>query len=823
MATGQGNLEITSWARWPVNKPGQGIAVAPAGEVYVAAGSYIVVYDSARTPSVFAGQSKLERFVEGHRLNEAGFGTLGGLRFIEDLLHFCDRKSHIIGYIENDNVVKYAGTGDEGRRDGPRLQATFSYPTDIISYRGKILISDYDSKYIRIINEAGRVSSITSDGSPFAFCAVGDDEALFVSCHMHNYIREIDLDKRATRVIAGTGNEGSLNGPVEAATFYRPRGMVCAGDDNSLYVIDCLNHRIRQVTTEIMPAAAEEEDSVTKFNPLPYQPTLKVTPVPNSVGWKYVSNLPGTLNSPEVSYPYFLVLSPEGELIWTDEQNCRLASIKNFATPVSSSPTLAKMTIKHFVAFSVLFDNANDASSSSAASVGSPLTLTHRASGNKLRLEPELINLALDDFSDSRLALLEESDLPFETVQLFVKLMYGDTEVLTSPSSESKCMDCIRLLILLRNLKIDVSDPLYAFITALYLGSLDALDLPTLIKVTIFIVMNSHASPELLYATDAIKKAQYNFKKWPGKPGTTPLSDPWKTLTGTAYAHLLESQFAAATSGLDESQALIQAAEIVESLGLKVLAHDFFVQSSQRYIFPFGKLQSRLQTMAEELRFKDVKDPLAEPNSLAIGISGFDKEVVVRDWIVWSRWKYLRRALGAGGAEALGHRLELPSYFPTTLLLPLLQFIYTGGTTLTHPMSDSDCLFIMINGAEFDLFEPNEYHGLATPEGDATKCVEDVSAIRGPKSTAPLAKPGFTNFVGHCRSRLLRGLTVDNCLPSLEYRLVCGSRHQVSMAVSFIEREWNNIKTLPDVTLRTYIDALSDHTRQILEEHGCKL
>lgn len=803
-----------------MNKPGQGIAVAPAGEVYVTAGSYIVVYDNNRVPSVYAGQSKLERFVEGHRLDAAGFGTLGGLRFVEDLLHFCDRKSHTIGYIENDMVVRYAGTGDEGRRDGPRLQATFSYPTDIISYRGKILISDYDSKHIRIINEAGRVSSITADGSPFAFCSVGDDEALFVSCHMHNYIREVDLEKRATRVIAGTGSEGSLNGPVETATFYRPRGMVSAGDDNSLYVIDCLNHRIRQITTEIM-SATDEEESFTMINHLPYQPSLKVTPVPNSVGWKYVSNLPGTLNSPEVSYPYFLVLSPEGELIWTDEQNRGLASIKNFSSPVSSSPTLAKMTLKHFVAFSVLFDNANDASSPNA-SIGSPVTLTHHTSGNKLQIEPELVDLALGSFK-SRLSVLEESNLPFKTIQLFVKLMYGDTEVLTSPGSEIKCMDCIRLLILFRSLEIDVSDPLYAFITALYLGSLDALNLPTLIKVTIFIVMNSTGSPELLYATDAIKKAQYNFSKWPGKPGTTPLSQAWTTLTGTAYAHELESQFSAATSELSESQALLQAAEIVQSLGLKVLAHDFFIQSSQRYVFPFGKLQSNLQAMAEKLKFNDINNRIVESNCLAIGISGFDKEVVVRDWIVWSRWKYLRRALGAGGAEALGHRLELPSYFPTTLLLPLLQFIYTGGTTLTHPMSDSDCLFIMMNGAEFDLFEPNEFHGLAVPEGDVKPTPEDPSTIRGPKSTAPLAKPGFTNFVGHCRSRLLRGLSVDNCLPSLEYRLVCGSRHQVNMAITFIEREWQNIKLLPEVTLRTYMDALSDHTRQILEEHGCKL
>lgn len=822
MADSEVKLEMTAWERWPVSFPGQGIAVGPAGEVYVSTGHYIVIYDTHRKPSVFAGQTKVERFKEGHRLTEAGFRTLGGLRYIEDSLYFCDRKASIIGYIDNDQVVRYAGNGDEGRRDGPRLDATFSYPTDVISYRGKILISDYDSKHIRVIDEAGMVTSISADGSPFALCSIGDDEALFVTCHMHNYIREVDLEKRTTRVIAGTGNEGSLNGMIETATFYRPRGMVCAGEENTLYVVDCLNHRIRQLTTSPIPDYTDEV-TASEINHPPYHTSLKMTPVPNSVGWKYVYNLTGTVNSSFVTYPYFMVVTPDGELIWSDEQNSRLVSIKDFTSPSSAKPTLAKMTAKNFVSFELLLEQDNDASQMRAC--GTPVALTHANSGASLQVEPQLLNLALDSFSNTGKSVLESTFLPFETVELFLKLMYGTTEPLASLEAESKCMTCIRLLMLLRSLELDVSEPLYAYITAEYLASLDSLDLPTLLKVTIFIVLNSIESPELLYATDAIKKAQYNFKKWPGKRGTTPLSEPWDSLTTSPFTHELESQWKAATKDIDPKEAMTSANEIVASLALKVLPHDFFIHSSQKYIFPFGKLQSNLEELAEKLHFKHVNDPIPESDCLlAIGITGYDQEVVVHDWIVWSRWKYLRLALGAGGVEASNRRLELPSYFPATLLIPLLQFIYTGGTILTHPLSDSDCLFVMVNGAEFNLFEPNEFHGLARTTEDTHDQHEGaVTAIRGPRSTAPQAMPGFVTFIGHSRSRLLRALTVENCLPSLEYRLICGHKRQADMALAFIEREWHNIKNMPEAVLRAHMDALGDNTKEILEKSGIEI
>lgn len=818
MAADEVRLDVTSWKPWPVYGDGQGIAVGSAGEIYVSVSSFIVLYDLKREPSIYAGTTRRLRFTEGDRLDKAAFGTLGGLRFIEDLLYFVDRRFCIIGYIENDMVVKYAGTGEEGRKDGPRLQATFSYPTDIIHYRGKILVSDYDNKYIRVIDEQGMVSSISADGSPFAFCSIGQDEALFVSCHMHNYIREVDLERKVTRIVAGTGREGKANGAIETSTFHRPRGMVSAGDNNILFVADCHNHCIRQITAEPMDLPTESTAPVELESYSHYRTTPKVTPTPNSMGWKYIYDFAGAHGPHQMPMrlPFFMTITRDGELLWTQEATPQLLSIKNFTDPFASKPTLTRMTTKHFVPFDILLERDNNGQQN-GIQIGRSTVLTHAASRRSLEIQPELVSHSLPGFTEQDKKSVEKSDLPFETVELFFKLLYGTIEPLATLKPQEKSLACLQLLRLLRSLGLDDRDPLYAVIFAEFLMSLDALDLPSLFNVAISIVMHDSSSHELLYVTDAVKKGQYNIAKWPGKRGTTPLSKPFDTLTTFSFAHQLESQFIEATSGLSDAESYPKAEEIVSSLGLQVLRHDFFNQVSQKYIFPFSQMQSSLEEMATHLAFKDTLSPTMDPSkTIVIGIAGHSKEVEVHDWVVWSRWEYLKRALGAGGAESVSRRLELPSYFPASLLLPLLQFIYTGGTTLTHPLSDTDCLFVMTYGAEFDLYEPNEFHGLYRFESDSKELNKTDTATRGTTTTAPVAKPGFITLVAHSRARLLRSLTLENCLPSLEYRLFCGSKRQSEIAMNFVRSEWENIKQLPLELYHSLIASLSQETLNLI-------
>ena len=83
---------------------------------------------------------------------------------------------------------------------------------------------------------------------PLAFpgkvVADAKSDRLFIADSNHNRIVITRLDGTLIETV-GSGNSGAADGPFDKATFYRPQGMVLAGDN--LYVADTENHLIRLV------------------------------------------------------------------------------------------------------------------------------------------------------------------------------------------------------------------------------------------------------------------------------------------------------------------------------------------------------------------------------------------------------------------------------------------------------------------------------------------------------------------------------------------------------------------------------------------------
>jgi sugar lactone lactonase YvrE len=106
-------------------------------------------------------------------------------------------------------VTTLAGTGEPGRRDGPRLQAEFDVPIGIdVDTRGNVYVVDSGGHRVRRISPEGVVSTI-----------------------------------------AGSGTAGYADGLVSEAEFWYPTD-IAVGPDGQLYIADWKNHRIRIITTD---------------------------------------------------------------------------------------------------------------------------------------------------------------------------------------------------------------------------------------------------------------------------------------------------------------------------------------------------------------------------------------------------------------------------------------------------------------------------------------------------------------------------------------------------------------------------------------------
>lgn len=195
----------------------------------------------------------------------ARFNSPDGIALVNRDLYVVDTNNSDLRKINLDTraVTTVAGTANiSGTEDGHATSAHFNLPSQVATDGKNIYISDSGNDTIRQLSLAdGMVKTIggqaqqtgKADGPASKSMFNGpsgvatDGKSVYVADTGNDEIRKIDLSTMTTSTIAGTGEEGSKDGPGAQAQFDNP-GALCL-NGNVLYVMDADSHSIRKIDT----------------------------------------------------------------------------------------------------------------------------------------------------------------------------------------------------------------------------------------------------------------------------------------------------------------------------------------------------------------------------------------------------------------------------------------------------------------------------------------------------------------------------------------------------------------------------------------------
>ncbi|MDR3672578.1 MAG: hypothetical protein P4L36_17155 [Holophaga sp.] len=201
------------------------------------------------------------------------FNAPAGLAWIGNgagLLYVADAGNNRIRRVALDGTTEpLAGDpgGAAGNADGSGGAARFSGPMALVlGSDGSLYVSDTGNSTLRrvepgdaavatLAGTAGRTGS--SDGTSALFnqpqgLALNANGLLYVADTGNATLREVDTGETPAPVVTYSGkpgNPGAADGPGDAATLRRPRGVV-RGASGNLYLADSGNHTIRQIAPD---------------------------------------------------------------------------------------------------------------------------------------------------------------------------------------------------------------------------------------------------------------------------------------------------------------------------------------------------------------------------------------------------------------------------------------------------------------------------------------------------------------------------------------------------------------------------------------------
>lgn len=180
----------------------------------------------------------------------------------EQVLFIAMAGSHQIWVLLDETTLGvFAGTGAETLLDGPRTQAAFNQPSDIVLDMGHLFVADAEASAIRAIalTEEPRVMTLVGLGL-FEFGdidGVGADVRLqhptglatdasgllYVADSYNHKVKTLDPTTGQVNTLIGTAAAGMVDGPFAQAQLYEPEGVVVV--NGRLYIADTNNHAIR--------------------------------------------------------------------------------------------------------------------------------------------------------------------------------------------------------------------------------------------------------------------------------------------------------------------------------------------------------------------------------------------------------------------------------------------------------------------------------------------------------------------------------------------------------------------------------------------------
>jgi hypothetical protein len=183
------------------------------------------------------------------------------LTLLDDALFIAMAGSHQIWVrIDDTRMGVFAGTGAEALVDGPRDEAAFNQPSDLLLTLGHLFVADAEASAVRSIglDAEMRVMTLVGQGL-FEFGDVDgrgpdvrlqhptgiatDGRLIFIADTYNHKIKTLDPTIGEVRTLIGTGTPGADDGAFAEATLYEPEGL--AYTDGRLYIADTNNHLVR--------------------------------------------------------------------------------------------------------------------------------------------------------------------------------------------------------------------------------------------------------------------------------------------------------------------------------------------------------------------------------------------------------------------------------------------------------------------------------------------------------------------------------------------------------------------------------------------------
>lgn len=242
-------------------------------------------------------------------------GTPSGLAISPDgSLVLAETGNHVIRrvYPKDGRTEVIAGTaGRAGYIDGSRTEAMFNGPVGVaVDRNGTIFVADTYNDRIRAIDKDGSTRTIAGGGEAgFADAPVGTDARFSTPCGIavtpdgrlivadtgNHRIRLVE-NGGGVRTIAGTGERGSDDGFLFAATFNEPVG-IAVDPDGTIYVADSKGSTLRSCGWNLFPR------------------------VWTLVGESGEGFQDGDIKLAQLNHPVGIALAPDGSIFFADNAN----------------------------------------------------------------------------------------------------------------------------------------------------------------------------------------------------------------------------------------------------------------------------------------------------------------------------------------------------------------------------------------------------------------------------------------------------------------------------------------------------------------------
>jgi hypothetical protein len=631
------------------NESVKGLAILPSDDLLVASQCAIWTVGPTKTLKLYAGQPSMSTRVLGPRL-QARFLALGAIRFLEfedsENLFICDREGNWVLFVDKDEVKTFAGTGKMGRKDGPRLEASFDYPTDIVAFKDNLFITDYSNHLVRMIEPNGMVSTIGGGKSwegtveffnaefrnPFGLCATETD--LYVSEHSGSRVRKIDLVAQTVSSWTGNGTDGYVDGPRETSIWDLVRG-ICGDQEGNVYACDCRNSLIRRISQTHVSTLFGNVDAVFSTD--------------------------GDLHLATTQRPFFIIITPHGDLIWTEEHSNSVRTIRNFV-PAKEIPSFPFLSFCQSLSSSSPLQSYMVNLSSLASSIVSiPIFLP-------------LIQISIPHLNnkESIESFICDTPLPLQpALNDFFALLYGSSTIFSPPTTNHTAITMAHIIQILKRAKMEMESSLPIFLMYKFAKFIRFRPLEKLVSLLI----ETFCEPDGL-VTEIIIERMNGFSE-SQLSESIHLLDPIKKTTPDVHRAMI-------------ARVLTQTSSFV----LRIPK-----------LNPFASLQNNLRILYEDTHINRTS-----PFKISIGDTNY--EIYVHDWVLASQWSWFQAMMESGLSEVSNQSLELPSHFIPSLLEILLRFIYCNDIDLNGVDSKQLYEYIKENGGQFGI---TDLEGEPTP------------------------------------------------------------------------------------------------------------